>query len=87
MPATQTARRARTGQTDKRATNLSLSTDAFEAAKELGISISKVCDNDLSALVRSEQERKWPQDHADFVAAYNATVEAKGLPLDEWRSF
>jgi antitoxin CcdA len=87
MPATQTARRARTGLTGKRATNLSLSTDALEAAKELGISISQVCDNYLSAVVRCEQERKWRQDHADFVAAYNATVEAEGLPLDEWRSF
>lgn len=87
MPATQTARRARTGLTDKRATNLSLSADALEAAKELGISISQVCDKDLSALVRCEQERKWREDHADFVAAYNATVQAKGLPLDEWRSF
>ncbi len=87
MPATQTARRARTGLTGKRATNQSLSTDALEAAKELGISISQVCDNDLSALVRCEQERKWRENHADLVAAYNATVEAEGLPLDEWRTF
>ncbi len=87
MPATQTARRARTGMTGKRATNLSLSTDVLEAAKELEINISQVCDNYLRALVRREQERKWREDHADFIAAYNATVEAEGLPLDEWRSF
>jgi antitoxin CcdA len=87
MPATQTARRARAGSTGKRATNLSLSTDVLEAAKDLGINISQVCDNYLRALVQHEQERKWREDHADFIAAYNATVEAEGLPLDEWRSF
>ena len=87
MPPTQTARRARTGLTGKRAANLSLSTDVLEAAKELEINISQVCDNYLRELVRREQERKWREDHTDFVAAYNATVEAEGLPLDEWRGF
>lgn len=87
MPATPTARRARTGMIGKRATNLSLSADVLEAAKDLEINISQVCDNYLRALVRREQERKWREDHADFIAAYNATVEAEGLPLDEWRSF
>lgn len=87
MPATQTTRRARTGLPGKRATNLSLSSDVLEAAKHLEINISQVCDNYLRDLVRREQERKWRADHADFIAAYNATVEAEGLPLDEWRSF
>jgi antitoxin CcdA len=87
MPATQTTRRARTGLPGKRATNLSLSSDVLEAAKDLEINISQVCDNYLRDLVRREQERKWRADHADFIAAYNATVDAEGLPLDEWRSF
>ncbi len=30
---------------------------------------------------------KWREEHAGFIAAYNATLEAEGLPLDEWRSF
>jgi len=87
MPATHTARRARAAIAGKRATNLSLSTDVLEAAKDLEINISQVCDNYLREVVRREQERKWREDHADFIAAYNATIEAEGLPLDEWRSF
>ena len=47
MPATQTARRARSALPGKRATNLSLSTDVLEAAKDLEINISQVCDNYL----------------------------------------
>jgi antitoxin CcdA len=87
METTQTIRRARTGLPGKRATNLSLSSDVLEAAKELQINISQVCDDHLREVVRREQERKWREDHADFITAYNATVETEGLPLDEWRSF
>ena len=87
MPATQSAPRAHAALPGKKATNLSLSTDVPQAAKELGINISQVCDTYLRELVRREQARKWREDHADFIAAYNATVEAEGLPLDEWRSF
>jgi antitoxin CcdA len=87
MPATQSAPRVRTSASGKRAINLSLSNDVLEAAKHLAINISQVCDSHLREVVRREQERKWREDHADFIAAYNATIEAEGLPLDEWRSF
>ena len=28
----------------------------------------------------------WAKEFADFVSAYNATIEAEGLPLSEWQS-
>ena len=87
MPATWSAQRARTSSSGKRATNLSLSSDVLEAARQLDINISQVCDSYLRELVRREQERKWRENHADFIAAYNATVEAEGLPLEAWRNF
>lgn len=87
MSVTPMARRERTSMLGKRATNLSLSSDVLEAAKHLEINISQVCDNHLREVVRREQARKWREDHADFIAAYNATIETEGLPLDEWRSF
>ena len=71
----------------KRATNLSLSADVLDAARSLQINVSQVCDNYLRELVRREQARRWREEHADFIAAYNATIEAEGLPLDEWRTF
>lgn len=87
MSSTQSDRRVRTGLPAKRAINLSLSSDVLEAAKRLEINISQVCDQHLREVVRRGQELKWRQDHADFVAAYNATIDTEGLPLDEWRSF
>jgi antitoxin CcdA len=71
----------------KRAINLSLSSEVLEAAKKLNINVSKVCDAHLKEYVLKEQERRWREDHADFVAVYNKTLESEGLPLDSWRSF
>lgn len=71
----------------KRATNLSLSADVLDAAKSLKINVSQICDNYLRNVVRREQERRWREDHVDFITAYNGTIETEGLPLDEWRTF
>ena len=71
----------------KKATNLTLSLDVLEAAKALGLNVSQVCDQHLREVVAQEQQRRWRSEHADFIAAYNTTVEQEGLPLDTWRSF
>jgi antitoxin CcdA len=71
----------------KKATNITLSADVLAEAKALGINISQACDRYLRELVRGERERRWREEHADFIAAYNQTVEREGLPLDEWRTF
>jgi antitoxin CcdA len=71
----------------KKATNITLSSDVLAEAKALGINISQSCDQFLRELVRNERERRWQQDNANFIAAYNQTVADEGLPLDTWRSF
>lgn len=71
----------------KKATSISLSSDVLAEAKALGINISQACDQFLRELVRKERERRWQQDHADFIAAYNQTVADEGLPLDSFRTF
>lgn len=74
-------------QVAKRPTNLSLSADVLDAAKSLQINVSQICDSHLREVVRREQERRWREDHADFIVAFNATIESEGLPLDEWKTF
>jgi len=64
-----------------------LSADVLDAARQLNINISQICDTHLREVVRHEQERRWREEHTDFIAAYNATVEAENLPLDEWKNF
>jgi antitoxin CcdA len=73
--------------TPRKATNITLSADVLSNAKALGINISQACDQFLRDLVRREQERRWQQDNAEFIAVYNHTVADEGLPLDDWRSF
>lgn len=34
-----------------------------------------------------QNTQNWSLDHADFISAYNRTIEAEGLALDEWRNF
>ena len=87
IQTTAPKRKARSRQPLKRATNLTLSADVLDAAKALELNISQVCDNYLRQMVTQEQERRWRIEHADFIAAYNATIEAEGLPLDQWRTF
>lgn len=71
----------------KKATNITLSADVLAEAKGLGINISQACDQFLRDLVRGERERRWIKEHADFIVAYNQTVEMEGLPLEQWRAF
>ena len=85
VPAAPLKRRPR--QTLKKATNVTLNADVLDAAKALGINVSQVCDQRLREVVAQEQQRRWRSEHADFIAAYNTTVEQEGLPLDTWRSF
>ena len=87
MASTQQATPTRSNISGKRAANLTLSTDILAAAKALNINISQVCDSHLREVVQREQARRWREDHAEFITAYNATVEIEGLPLDEWSSF
>lgn len=87
MAASNTSRKTRPGTSGKQPINLSLGSDVLDAARQIDINISQVCDSHLREIVRLEQERKWREEHADFVAAYNAIIESEGLPLDEWRSF
>lgn len=87
MSTSRTTRRPHPDLPGKRAINLSLSTDVLEAARQLGINISQVCDKHLREVVRLELENKWREEHADFIAAYNAAIDAESLPLEEWKNF
>jgi antitoxin CcdA len=51
------------------------------------LNVSQICDAHLKEYVKEELSRRWREEHADFVTAYNLTVAQEGLPLDEWRTF
>ena len=71
----------------KKATNITLSADVLADAKAFGINISQACDGFLRARVKQERERRWLSENAAFIEEYNKTLDAEGLPLDQYRSF
>jgi antitoxin CcdA len=71
----------------KKATNISLTLEIYNDAKMLGINISQVCERVLREEIRAEKEKRWAQEYAPFIAAYNQTLEADGLALAQWRTF
>ena len=87
IPSARPNRTDHSDQLTKFATNLTPSKDVLDVAKTLGINISAVCDAHLREVVLLEQQSRWRTDYADFISAYNDTVEAEGLPLEQWRNF
>jgi antitoxin CcdA len=71
----------------KRAVNLSLNREALELAKALNMNVSQLCDQHLCEVVRQEQAKRWREEYADFITAYNVSIEEDGLPLERWKSF
>ena len=87
MASTPGPNRIQQAGTGKRAVNLALSADVLEEAKLMKINISQEHDTLLCEVVPRERERRWRAEHAAFIAVYNATLAAEGLPLEEWRGF
>jgi len=71
----------------KRATNLSLNAKVLELARELGMNLSQTVDALLAEEVRRRYWEQWNAENRDAVAAYNARIETRGLPLARYRSF
>jgi len=71
----------------KKATNITLALDVYNDAKALGINLSQTCERILRETIRTENARRWAEQHADFIDAYNQTTELEGLPLEKWRQF
>lgn len=71
----------------RKATNLSLDSNLVEAARELGINLSRACEDGLRREVALEQGRRWQEENKEGIAASNAYVEKHGLPLEKYRLF
>jgi len=71
----------------RKATNVSLPRHLVAEAKELGISLSRACERGLSEEIADARTRRWQEENRAGIAAWNAHVEAEGLPLARFRSF
>ena len=88
MEACMSRSSVREGKTPfRRPTNISLDSAMIEDAKELGINISRACEQGLSEEIRAERNRRWKEENREAIEGWNAWVEEHGLPLERFRLF
>ena len=71
----------------KRATNVSLSEALVTEARELGVNVSRACEDGLASEVRRERSKRWQEENAAGFEAWNSYVERNGVPLANYRKF
>lgn len=71
----------------RRSTSLSLDRHLLDAARELGVNVSRAAETGLAEAVRAARTRRWQEENAAAIEAYNAFIDANGVPLAEFRKF
>ena len=71
----------------KKPTNLSLSVNTLEMAREMGMNLSQTVDTLLTVEVKRRYWEQWNERNKDAIDAYNERIAVEGLPLAEYRSF
>jgi antitoxin CcdA len=71
----------------RKPTNVSLSEALVAEARELGINVSRACEDGLASEVRRERTKRWQEENAAGFDAWNAFVERNGVPLAKYRKF
>jgi antitoxin CcdA len=62
----------------KRATNVSLSSELLQAAREAGVNLSATLERALTEELARLKRRQWREQHAAAIAAYNEQCEKHG---------
>jgi antitoxin CcdA len=75
------------GKSGKRAVNLTLSADAVDMAKKLGINMSKTVDAWFTQEMKRQYWEQWREDNREAFEAYNARISQGGLPLAKYRTW
>lgn len=71
----------------RKATNLSLDTGLVADARDLGINLSRTCEDALRKEIAAERGRRWQEENKEAIAAWNAYHQEHGSPLDKYRQF
>ena len=69
----------------KKGTNVYLSTNLIEEAKELEINLSATLEQALADVVQQRRRQKWLENNKAGIAALNEFIEETGLFSDDER--
>ncbi|HQU69017.1 MAG TPA: type II toxin-antitoxin system CcdA family antitoxin [Albidovulum sp.] len=67
--------------------NLTLDAEVAEAARALGLNMSRLAEAAIAAAAKAERNRLWRVENSAAIAAYAEEVAREGLPLAAFRSF
>ncbi|TVP68866.1 MAG: hypothetical protein EA339_15530 [Rhodobacteraceae bacterium] len=67
--------------------NLTLNADVAEAARALGLNMSRLAEAAIVEAAKVERNRRWRQENSAAITAYAEEIEKEGLALSRFRSF
>jgi antitoxin CcdA len=59
----------------------------WRTRKKLGINLSRACEDALRKEIAAERGRRWQEENAEAIAAWNIWAENNELPLAKYRQF
>ncbi len=71
----------------RRATSMTLDAALLDEARALGVDLSRAAEEGILAQVRAARARRWKEENAADVAAYNRWIEENGVPFGSYRKF
>ena len=63
----------------KRAVNVTVDEDVLAGAKELGLNLSQVLEDELRKRVSEERTRRWQEENREAIEAHNRFIEKHGI--------
>lgn len=67
--------------------NLTLDSGVVEAARQVGINLSRISEQALREAAGKELDRRWKEDNKEALMSWSRWMEANGSPLDRHRAF
>ncbi len=67
--------------------NLTLDAEVAEAARMLGLNMSRLAETAIAAATKAERNRLWREENRAANAAYAEELHRDGLPLAGYRTF
>lgn len=67
--------------------NLTLDAGVAQAAREMGLNMSRLAEIAIAEAAKVERNRLWRTENRAAIDAYAQEVERDGLPLTGYRSF
>jgi antitoxin CcdA len=67
--------------------NLTLDAEVAQAARALGLNMSRLAEKAIAEATKAERNRLWREENRAALDAYAEEVAREGLPLAAFRSF